>query len=119
MTGEPLRLAGARTASRLLADGSLAVQRLIGAVAEPLLVEPSPTGLLDASAGARAVVIGLPSRWRREGLGDARLALVGRAPVLFVHRGPRPGGLAPREARTRFTWSADQRTQSAARSTTP
>jgi hypothetical protein len=24
---------------------------------------------------------------------------------VFVRRGPRPGGLAPAEARTRFTWS--------------
>jgi hypothetical protein len=26
-------------------------------------------------------------------------------PTLLVHRGPRPGGLAPRGSRTRFTWS--------------
>jgi hypothetical protein len=28
-----------------------------------------------------------------------------RPPVLLVHRGPRPGGLAPRQSRTRFTWT--------------
>jgi hypothetical protein len=27
-------------------------------------------------------------------------------PVLAVHRGPQPSGIAPREAMTRFTWSA-------------
>jgi DNA-binding SARP family transcriptional activator len=103
----PLRLAGARDASRLLADASLAVQRLVGVAAEPLLVDPTATGLLDAVAGARAVVIGLSPRWRQEGLGDARRALVAdpACPVLVVHRGSRPGGIAPREAATRFTWS--------------
>jgi hypothetical protein len=28
-------------------------------------------------------------------------------PVLLVHGGPRPGGLAPRESRTRFSWSIE------------
>jgi hypothetical protein len=27
------------------------------------------------------------------------------APTVLVRRGPRPGGLAPREAPTRFGWS--------------
>ena len=42
-----------------------------------------------------------------EGLGPARLALARQAtpPTLFVHRGLRPGGLAPPAALTRFTWS--------------
>jgi DNA-binding SARP family transcriptional activator len=112
---EPLRLVGARAgaqpgdrdASRLLADASLAVQRLVGIAAEPLLVDPTAGGLLDAVAGARAVVIGLSPRWRQEGLGEARRALVAdpACPVLVVHRGSRPGGIAPREAATRFTWS--------------
>jgi hypothetical protein len=30
-----------------------------------------------------------------------------RQPVVLVHRGLRPGGLAPRESATRFTWSID------------
>jgi hypothetical protein len=115
-TGEPLRLAGTRAdpdahgddGSRLLADASMAVQRLVGVVAEPVLVERSAAGLADAAAGASAVVVGLSSRWRREGLGEARAALVapGGPPVLVVHRGPQPSGIAPREAATRFTWSA-------------
>jgi DNA-binding SARP family transcriptional activator len=107
-TGEPLRLAGAREASRLLADASLAVQRLAGVVAEPVLVDPSAAGLAEATGEATAVVVGLSPRWRHEGLGRARGALAasdGR-PLLAVHRGPRPSGLAPREATTRFTWSA-------------
>ena len=113
-TGSPLRLAGTRhdasgrNASALLADASIAVQRLAGVVAEPVLIEPTPGGLTEAAAGAHAVVVGLSSRWRREGLGEARSSLVaaGGAPVLAVHRGPQPSGIAPREARTRFTWSA-------------
>ena len=31
----------------------------------------------------------------------------GPSPVLLVHRGLRPGGLAPRESRTRFSWSIE------------
>lgn len=114
-TGESLRLVGARTdprhggrdASRLLADASLAVQRLVGVAAEPALVAPDASGLIGASAGATAVVVGLSPRWRHEGLGDARRALV-REPgcaVMVVHRGLRPSGVAPRESATRFTWS--------------
>ena len=114
-TGEPLRLAGARAdarpggrdASRLLADASLAVQRLAGVTAEPVLADASAAGLAEAADGASAVVVGLSPRWRDEGLGEAGAALVrgtGR-PVLVVHRGLRPSGLAPRESATRFTWS--------------
>jgi DNA-binding SARP family transcriptional activator len=107
-TGEPLRLAGSTEASRLLADASIAVQRLAGVVAEPVLVEPSATGLAEAAADATAVVVGLSPRWRHEGLGEARRALAAPdgPPLLAVHRGPRPSGVAPREATTRFTWSA-------------
>ncbi|MEA2466959.1 MAG: hypothetical protein QOJ57_1085, partial [Thermoleophilaceae bacterium] len=114
-TGMRLRLAGARAgpgsggrdASRLLADASLAVQRTVGIAAEPFLVDPGTDGLLEAAAEGSAVVIGLSSRWRREGLGDARRAVVAgaRCPVLVVHRGPRPSGIAPRASATRFTWS--------------
>jgi DNA-binding SARP family transcriptional activator len=106
--GEPLRLAGAPEAGRLLADASLAVQRLVGVVAEPVVVAPTATGLAEATAGARAVVVGLSPRWRHEGLGEARRALAtpGRPPLLAIHRGPRPSGVAPRETTTRFTWSA-------------
>ena len=113
-TGAPLRLAGTRhdasgrDATALLADASIAVQRLAGVVAEPVLIEPTASGLTEAAAGAAAVVVGLSSRWRQEGLGEARGGLVtaGGPPVLAVHRGPQPSGIAPREARTRFTWSA-------------
>jgi len=112
-SGERLRLAGARAqegghdASRLLADASLAVQRLAGVTAEPALVAASPEGLAEASDGAAAVVVGLSPRWRSDGLGEARSALVDapRCPVLVVHRGPRPSGIAPRESATRFTWT--------------
>jgi DNA-binding SARP family transcriptional activator len=114
-SGERLRLAGARAptqegghdASRQLADASLAVQRLVGVAAEPALVEASADGLRMAAAGASAVVVGLSQRWRREGLGEARRALASdpQCPLLVVHRGPRPSGIAPRESATRFTWS--------------
>ena len=100
---------GRRDASRLLADASLAVQRLVGVETEPVLAEPSEDGLLKAVETAAIVVAGISEQWRREGIGASRRALVrgGRAPTLLVHRGPRPGGLAPRDGRTRFTWTLD------------
>jgi DNA-binding SARP family transcriptional activator len=112
-SGEPLRLAGAsaspegRDASRLLASASLAVQHALGVPAEPLLVDPEPEALVSAAEDAGLVVIGLTERWRREGLGRTRTALAttGTVPVLLVRRGMRPGGLAPRESDTRFTWT--------------
>ena len=101
------RAHGRRDASRLLADASLAVQRAVGVETHPLLVEPTPESLAAASEAAAVVVMGMSPRWRREGLGLARRTLIrsGRAPILLVHRGPRPSGLAPRGSQTRFTWS--------------
>ena len=63
--------------------------------------------LVDAVADAGIVAVGISPRWRREGIGAARRALVraARPAVLLVRRGPRPGGLAPGESRTRFTWT--------------
>jgi hypothetical protein len=96
---------GRRDASRLLADASLAVQRVVDVDAAPVLAEPD--GLVDAVADSGLVVVGISPRWRAEGIGAARRALVrdARPPVLLVHRGPRPGVLAPHESRTRFTWT--------------
>jgi DNA-binding SARP family transcriptional activator len=113
-TAARLCLAGAsqggpagRDASRLLASASLAVQRAFGVPAEPVLVAPDADALVAATADAAVVVVGLTERWRREGLGRARTALATRAsgPTLLVRRGGRPGGLAPRGADTRFTWT--------------
>jgi DNA-binding SARP family transcriptional activator len=111
----PLRLAGAaavpkqgrRDASRLLSHGALAVQRVLGISAEPLLTPPGEEGMLEASRDAGLLVVGLSTRWHREGLGPARLRLAREAapPTLLVRRGPRPGGLAPPPALTHFTWS--------------
>jgi DNA-binding SARP family transcriptional activator len=99
-----------RDASRLLADASLLVQKTAGVVAEPLLSRSGVDELLAAAAHAGLLVVGLSERWREEGLGPFRLALAERtpAPALFVRRGPRPGGLAPAESRTRYTWSLSE-----------
>jgi DNA-binding SARP family transcriptional activator len=116
-TGAPLRLVGTRAdpgrglrdASRLLADASLATQRVVGVAAAPVLADATEDALLATVASASLVVVGLPMRWRVEGLGPARRALV-RAdapPLLLVHRGTRPGVLAPRESLTRFSWSLE------------
>jgi hypothetical protein len=111
----PLRLIGTRAdpgrhqrdASRLLADASLAVQRVVGVRAEPVLADPSTDALLTAVESATLIVAGFSERWRREGVGVVRRSIVrdAAAPTLLVHRGPRPSMLAPRESRTRFTWS--------------
>jgi DNA-binding SARP family transcriptional activator len=118
--GAPLRLLGTaadpergrRDASRLLATASLAIQQVSGVVAEPMIVGPGPEGVVEASPGARMVVLGLSDRWRSEGLGSGRLAVVRsvEAPVLLVRGGVRPGGLAPSESMTRYTWSLGEAT---------
>jgi DNA-binding SARP family transcriptional activator len=107
----PLRLAGpavegGKDASRLLASASLAVQRALRVAAEPLLVEPGPDALVDAARETAVAVVGLTDRWQKEGLGPTRSALArSGVPTLLVRRGLRPGGLAPAENLTRFTWS--------------
>jgi hypothetical protein len=109
----PLRLVGStggrhgRDASRLLASVSLLIQRAVGIATSPLLVEPGEEGLLRAGADAGLIVFGLPSGWRREGIGGVRQAVArsASAPTLFVRKGLRPGGLAPPASQTRFTWS--------------
>ena len=112
----PLRLVGTKAdrdrgrpdASRLLADASLAVQRVAGVATEPVLAEPTEASLVSAVEGATLVVLGISPRWRHEAVGSVRRALVrGTPPTLVVHRGPRPGGLAPRESSTRFTWTIE------------
>ncbi len=114
-TGSSLRLIGAasdgsgggRDASRLLADASLIIQRTAGIVAEPLLATPGRQGIVALAEGAGLLVIGLSERWREEGLGRVRseIAEAPPAPTVLVRRGPRPGGLAPAETRTHFSWS--------------
>ena len=64
--------AGHRDASRLLANASLALQRGAGVRAETILAGPGADGVLEAAAGAAAVVTGLSERWQREGIGAAR-----------------------------------------------
>jgi hypothetical protein len=111
--GRVLQLAGAsvgsagRDASRLLASASLAVQRGLGVTPEPIIVEPSPAALVAVARFAGVVVVGLPDRWRITGLGRTRTALAVEPEVttVLVRRGLRPGGLAPRDDGTRFTWT--------------
>jgi nucleotide-binding universal stress UspA family protein len=116
-TGGPLSLVGTkaesssgrRDASRLLADASLAAQRVVGVETRPILAEPTEDALIASVESAALVVVGMSARWRREGIGSVRRTLLRRArpPVLLVHRGSRPSVLAPREARTRFTWTLE------------
>ena len=109
--GVPLRLLGVeavdgrRDASRMLASASLALQRFAGSVAEPVIVPPGVHGILAESGSA--IVASLPGGE----LDKTRSALVERAPVpvLLVHGGLRPGGLAPAQTLTRFSWSLADR----------
>jgi DNA-binding SARP family transcriptional activator len=112
--GTVLRLAGAggdlghgRDASRLLAHAALSVQQLAGVDTEPLLVLDGPSGVVEAAEEASIVVLGLAERWREDGLGEVRSEIASRssAPVVFVRRGVRPGGLTPKASLTRYTWS--------------
>ena len=98
---------GRRDASRLLARASLLVQQVVGIVTEPVLVRAGEAGVLEASRDARLLVVGLSDRWRTEGIGHTRLAVAlgAEVPTLFVRRGLRPGGVAPNETLTRFTWT--------------
>ena len=114
-TGAPLLLAGVsedveggrRDASRLLGVASMMVQGLVGVVAEPMLVAPGAAGLLEAAAEAGVLVLPFPDDWRTGGLGPVRAEAARGAdvPILLVRRGLRPGGLAPPDGMTRFTWS--------------
>jgi DNA-binding SARP family transcriptional activator len=109
--GGALRLIGVTSAdddaSRLVARAALAVQRAVGLDAEPALAEPGVDSLLAAAGGSGGLVIGVSDRWRSEGLGETRRALVAATgSALVVRRGVRPGLLAPPDARTRFGWSA-------------
>ena len=112
-SGSTLRLVGreetqdGRDASRLLAQASLMIQRVVRVPAEPLLVSAGREGLMEAAADAAVILLGLSERWHQEGLGETRLALVREAPVptLLVRKGLRPGGIAPQQTMTRFTWS--------------
>jgi DNA-binding SARP family transcriptional activator len=93
-------------ASMLLASASIAIQQVVGIDVEPVLADAGPDGLLAAAGTAGLAIAGLSPRWRREGLGASRRTLLDAgSATLVVHRGTRPGGLAPREQLTRFTWT--------------
>ena len=83
------------------------IQRVVRVPAEPLLIPAGQEGVLQAAEEAALIVFGLSERWPQEGLGETRLALVRDAlvPTLLVRKGLRPGGIAPQQTMTRFTWS--------------
>jgi DNA-binding SARP family transcriptional activator len=91
---------GQRDASRALAGASLALQRFAGISADTALVIPGPAGVLREDGAA--IVASLP----KGKLDATRGALLAAdVPVLLVHGGLRPGGLAPDRTMTRFSWS--------------
>ena len=67
---------------------------------------PARTRSSPRPQDAGVTVVGLSDRWRKDGLGPTRGALAASGhPTLLVRKGLRPGGLAPAENLTRFTWS--------------
>jgi DNA-binding SARP family transcriptional activator len=96
---------GRRDASRLLASVALLVQQVAAVDTKPSLLDAD--GALAAFTDAHVVVVGLPDDWPSRGLGQTRAELIRRAkaPVLLIRGGLRPGGLAPAESLTRFTWT--------------
>ena len=92
-SARPLTLAAADGDVRRVEHAALAVERVVGI---PARVDPGGVEL----DGARLVVAGRSER-------ALSLAGVIRAQLLLVHRGPRPGGLAPSESRTQFSWSVE------------
>jgi DNA-binding SARP family transcriptional activator len=113
--GRPLELVGAsadprtgkRDASRLLASVALLVQQVTAVDTTSSLLDAGVEGELATFGKAHTIVIGLPDDWPTRGLGQTRARLIGEAeaPVLLVRGGLRPGGLAPVESLTRFTWT--------------
>src|SRR5262249_78431 len=90
--GEPLVIAAADdddglNASRTAAYASLVVQRLAGIEASSVAVRAD---VLEVSAGASLVVLGLSDRWMQEGVGAVRSALAARldCPLLLARAGP-------------------------------
>lgn len=69
-----------RDASRLLGNATLALQRAFRINASAELVPPGAQGIIDASEDASLLVVGMPDRWRQEGLGTTRVAVATRAP---------------------------------------
>ena len=103
--GRPGR--GRRDASRLLADASLAVQRIarVDAVAAPRRADRRGASWQPSSRDPRGL-IGMSPRWRHEGVGRARRALVrdaGRAPCCSCGAARGPAASRRGESRTRFT----------------
>lgn len=114
-TGAALELLGAaprsddgKDAVHLLAGAALLVQQFAGVAATPVVASPGREGIVAAAAHADLLFVGLSERWRREGLGETRKAIVrtAPAPIVFVRRGERPGALAPAGDATRFAWSS-------------
>src|SRR5262249_30488958 len=99
-----------RDASRLLANVALLVQQVAAIETKPSLVATGSDAVVEAVEGRRAVVIGLPDEWPSRGLGRTRAEVVRSASplVILVRGGLKPGGLAPAETMTRYTWTLTQ-----------
>jgi hypothetical protein len=97
---------GRRDASRLLASVALLVQQVAAVDTKPSLFDDAADAF-SAFGHAHVVVVGLPDDWPSRGVGQTRAELVRHAkvPLLLIRGGLRPGGLAPAESLTRFTWT--------------
>jgi DNA-binding SARP family transcriptional activator len=113
--GAPLRLLGTaadpeksrRDASGLLAHASLVVQHVAGIAAEPVLVRRDVNEVVAATQGGSFLAIGLSPARSRDDEASFRAQVAERAhpATVLVRAGLRPGGTAPAESLTRFTWT--------------
>ena len=114
-TAVPLRLVGTaadpgvdtRDASGLLAHASLVVQHVAGIATEPVLARRDVGEVVAATEDGSLLAIGLSSSHSsdEEGSFRALVAASARPATLLVRAGVRPGGIAPAESLTRFTWT--------------
>ena len=113
-TGSPLRLLGRAAddasepdASHLLAGASLLLQQIVRVPTELALIPAGPESILADAAQGALLVVGLSERWQREGLGETRARIASQAPcpAILLRKGLKPGGIAPTQSLTRFTWS--------------
>jgi hypothetical protein len=118
-SGLKLEFGGVTQRSLLAANEVVSVDRLIDELRGLLLAadrrQDHPGLRLSVAQAVRRrphphslpVLLGLPDRYKGEGLGRRRRRIAANppAPTLFVRRGLRRGALAPPQTATRFSWS--------------
>jgi nucleotide-binding universal stress UspA family protein len=86
---------------------SLVIQRTVGVIPQPVMITSGTAGVVHSARDAHMIVLGVSTRYRSEGLGPIREAIVREAgvPTLVVRQGRRPGLFASPDRLTQFRWS--------------